>query len=286
MIRTVAALLALALLSCLLPALAEGGIPEGALPEDTPLSVDLDGDGTPEQVSWAMVRENEYDAYLTFTVRPAGSGATTYRTDIIQAEAVCALDLDGDGAVELLASGDVMSDDYYTWCLRYRNGAMYEVLFPDGNRGKNDDAYYKYGYGRITGVDGSRLTLCGSQDVLGTWFGCRTVELAPSGHFEFCDAGFWIRQIDDADLADLWRYAALTTTVELPYMGEDGQAGVLPPGTKLLIRASDKRETAWFTTSGMVNGRLSISRNEEQGWGWMVDGIPEEDCFEYVLYAD
>ncbi len=285
--RIIILLLALTLTAALTPTLAEGAVPDGsALPENTPVSADLDGDGASEQVSWSMVPENEYDSYLTLTVKAADGGEVTCRTGIIQPDAVCALDLDGDGALELLASGDVMSDDYYTWCLHYSGGALYEVLFPDGNRGENTEAYFKQGYGRITAIEGNKLTLAGSQDVLGTWFGTREVTLGPSGHFEFCDAGFWIRQIDDAALPDLWQYAALTTKVELPYVGEDGQAGVLAPGTKLLVRASDKRETVVFTTSDLVTGRLSISQDYDRGWGLLVDGVPEEECFEYVPYAD
>ena len=250
------------------------------------LVVDLDGDGTDETLTWAM-EPGEYDEAMTLTVTGADGAPIEYETDILWGEAVYVVDLDGDGAQEVLMSGDEMSDDYVTYCLHYAGGALHEVLFPDCGRGENNRGYYRTGYGRITGIGDNRLTLAGSQDVLGTWFASRTVALTPWDRFEFFDAGLWERELGDTSDPDLWGYGALTLKVSLAFLDlQDGSTGTLEPGSQLLVYASDKREFARFIARDGTNGALSISPDYERGWGWLVDGIPEEDCFEQVFYAD
>lgn len=283
--RAFAMLLVLAVM--LTPALAEEEPTlEGQLAEGETVQIDLDGDGSVEAVSWA-VETTEYGVdCLTLTVQPKSGKALVYATDIVWKPEAFALDLDGDGAMELLLSGDVMSDDYYTVCLRYDGSALYEVLFPDSNRGDSGSGYFRQGYGRIVAIDDGRLTLSGSQDVLGTWFATRQVRLSPYDRFEFDDDGFWTREAMDLDDADLWEYAALTAKVELAYVAPDGSEAILPAGEKLLVIASDKKDTAHFVTPDGRIGVLAISPDYDRRWGWMVNGMGEADCFEYVPYAD
>lgn len=284
--RILAALLAALLLLTTTCALAESAdVPEGCrVPEDTPVAADLDGDGASERVSWAMV-PGDSDPMLTLSVETADGETLTYPTDIIWNQSVYILDLDGDGVLEILMTGDVMSDDYYTVCLHLVRGALYEVLFPDSERGENTQGYYKSGYGLIKAIDGNHIALAGSQDVLGTWFATRTVALSPAGRFEFDDDGLWRRDALEPD-DEAWQYAALTTSVELPCADAAGNPGVLAPGTQLIVVASDKRESAAFVTRDGVSGTLSISPDYERGWGWLVDGVAEDQCFEYIPYAD
>ena len=282
--------LALCVLASCLAALAEGlSLPANCIApeENARVQLDLDGDGTAEAVSWAML-PGEYDTYLTLTVEPVGGASTTYWTDLLYGQ-VYIQDLDGDGRMEILLSGDVMSDDYYTWCLQYRDGALFEVLFPDSNRGRSGDGYFKYGYGQITGItEYGIVDLTGSQDVLGTWMATRRVSLESTGRFEFGDNGLWERAAQAYDdEAWLWEHAALTVKSPVPYIGDHGcDSGILNPGEKILVYATDKESEALFFTEDDITGILSISRNIDQGWGWLVDGVPEEDCFETLFYAD
>ena len=283
--RAFAMLLALA--AMLTPALAEEEPTlEGQLAQGETLQIDLDGDGVAEAVRWTMTPTEYGDDCLTLTVQPKEGKALVYATDIVWRPEAFALDLDGDGAVELLLSGDVMSDDYYTACVRYDGSALYEVLFPDSNRGDSGSGYFRQGYGRVIAIEDGRLTLSGSQDVLGTWFATRQVRLSPYDRFEFDDDGLWTRDMVDLDDAELWEYAALTAKIELTYTAPDGSEATLPAGEKLLVIASDKQETAHFTTPDGVFGALSIFPDYDRGWGWMVNGVGEADCFEYVPYAD
>lgn len=275
--------LALLTLSASLTGLAEAALTPA---EGQNLTVDLDGDGVNETLYWRMV-PGEHDTYLELSVADAEGVTETFPTEILYGEGVYVADLDGDGAQEILLSGDVMSDDYCTWCLHYADGELHELLFPDGSRGENGEGYYKVGYGQVTALGDGKLTLTGSQDALGTWMGSRTLALTPWERFEFADAGFWLRDVADPADPDLWEYGALTLTTALPYTDLQGRpAGTLQPGDRILIYATDKRETVCFATPDGMNGALSISFDYERGYGWLVDGIPETDCFEYVPYAD
>ena len=284
--RLSAALLALVALVASLPCLAEAEAPR-ALAEGEALSVDLDGDGAEEALRWEMV-PGEYDEMLTLHVAGADGAEIDYPTDILWGGAVYVADLNGDGAQEILLTGDLMSDDYCTWCLHYAGGALHEVLFPDCSRGDSGDGYYKVGFGGIYAIDGNRLTLAGSQDVLGTWSGARTLALTPWERFEFDDDGLWQRTVEGGDTASLWEYGALTLKVSLPWRSAPGgdQAGTLSPGDRIVVYASDKLEWVWFATPEGDTGVLAISPDYDRGWGLRGEGIPEEDCFGQLFYAD
>ena len=268
--------IAMFILMLALPALAE------PIPVDTPLTIDLDGDGTAENLSWTMVPD-EWEQHLRLSITLQDGSAATFDTGIYSSEGVYVTDLDGDGIQEILLTGDVMSDDYYTWCLHLVDGNLYEVLFPDITRSDEaTQAYYKSGYGLITSIEDNSVTLMGSQDMLGTWMATRTVALAPWGLFEFNDDGKWYRAADLTD-EELWEYAALTATREIPYNDE---TETLPSGARLIITAMDKKDTAWFKTQDGIEGTLSVSKDYNRGFGSLVSNIPEEDCFEYLPYAD
>ena len=283
--RIIAILLTLLLSVAFLPALAEEDAAlEGALPANTPLTEDLDGDGVSEELSWTMVSDGSDDV-LTLSIDWEEGDTLSYKSDIVNMPVVCVQDLDGDGIFEILISGDVMSDDYYTRCLHLREGALVELLFPDSSRGENTKGYFKEGYGLIAAIEGDALTLSGSQDMLGTWFATRKVSLTPLYRFEFADDGFWVRNVDFDD-PEVWDYAALTTKVELPYTAEDGTDGVLAPGTRLIVTATDKDTVARFTAEDGTTGTLAVDQDYDRGWGNTVNGVPEDDCFELIPYAD
>ena len=286
--QMIAVLLAL-LLAASAPALAEGTPSTGGstLPENTQVAADLDGDGLSEHISWAMVPD-EYDSFLTLSVEPEGAETLIYKSEILYAGRVYIVDLNGDGELEILLTGDVMSDDYETICLHYAGGALHEVLFPDMNRGDNTGGYYTGGYGMIVEIGDNALTLEGSQDVLGTWMACRRVTLTPYERFEFCDNGLWERRLaPDMKWDDLAEYSLLKVAVPISYTGTLGSpSGTLVTGTRILIYATDKQSFAWFTTQDGVTGKLSISPDYEAGWGMQVNDVPESECFEFVPYAD
>ena len=279
-------LLALCLMN--LPALAEpADIAAQTLAAGEALAIDLDGDGADETVRWEMAPGEYGEDNLTLIVAAADGAEQRYATGIIWGEEIYIVDLNGDGAQEILLSGDVMSDDYYTWCLGWDGAALYEVLFPDSDRGENGDGYFAHGYGLITRIsEYGVVELTGTQDVLGTWMASRLVSLGAHDRFEFCDNFTWERAGDLSD-EDIWEHRALIVSKPIEYAGEHGcDDGVLNPGDKVYVYSTDKQSEAHFITPDDTMGILSISQNYEQGWGWLVDGIPEDECFEMIPYAD
>lgn len=270
--------------------LGAGALAEGLQPLElgTEMSCDLDGDGAVERVSYAMVQpDGEYDQRLVVTVTPEAGDPVSYETEILWGGSVYLMQLDDGGPTDILASGDVMSDDYITWALRWKDGQLCTMLFPDGGRGDSQyGAYFGYGYGLFKEIGPNRLTLSGSQDMLGTWFGSRSYALTPLGYFEFADDGLWTRDIDEIT-DETWQYGALTLKTTLPYADLEGNpAGNLSAGEKILVTATDKQSRVWFTAQDGRTGTLAISPDYEKGWGWLVNGASEDDLFEYVPYAD
>lgn len=270
-------------------ACAEGSGPSGGqtIGRSQKVQIDLDGDGRDETVRWAMV-PGDYDQCLQLRVITAEGAVLTWDTEIIYGEGVWACDLDGDGLVELFAWGDVMSDDYFTYCIHYDGRGLKPVLFADGNRGENGNGYFKEGYGLLEGTDPSAgtITLCGSQDMLGTYFMSRTMRLDEDGLFEFEDDGWWVRDVSGLmGDEEYWTYGALTLTAAVPCELE-GRTQTLKPGDRIMITGTDKATAVSFVTRDGRTGTLEVSENYEKGWGTLVAGRPEEELFEFVPYAD
>ena len=255
-----------------------------ALALDQRLEIDLNGDGEAEQVLIKLQGPEEEQTVSVFVT--ASDGAMyTYDTDVMWLSDAWATDLDGDGQMEILISGDEMSDDYFTWCLRFDDEAGLVALeFADANRGENTDGYFDAGYGAVTAIDGNRLTMVGSQDVLGTWMAARTFTLK-DGRFELEDGGLW-KLLSWEDEEEMWEYGSLTLTAELPVTLSDGSDDVLRKGDQLVITQTDKVSIVYFRTRDGREGSFPIEPNLEEGWGSLVNGVPEYDLFEYLPYAD
>ena len=255
-----------------------------ALALDQRLEIDLNGDGEAEQVLIKLQGPEEEQTVSVFVT--ASDGAMyTYDTDAMWLSDAWATDLDGDGQMEILISGDEMSDDYFTWCLRFDDEAGLVALeFADANRGENTDGYFDAGYGAVTAIDGNRLTMVGSQDVLGTWMAARTFTLK-DGRFELEDGGLW-KLLSGEDEEEMWEYGSLTLTAELPVTLSDGSDDVLRKDDQLVITQTDKVSIVYFRTRDGREGSFPIEPNLEEGWGSLVNGVPEYDLFEYLPYAD
>ena len=254
------------------------------IPENIVIPLDLDGDGLEEKVSWKQIWADEYTQKCVVTVITNENAILTYTPEFEYTVGVYASDLDGDGRTEFLISGDLASSDYITVCLHLFNGRLEPALFADCSRTNYNRGYDKWGYGMVTAIDGNRVTLSGSQDILGTWFGERTFTLADTGLFEFADDGRWIRDPSES-LGDMWEYASLTLAQALGCTMPNGTSAILPAGTRLMIIASDKQTAEFITDKGM-HGTLNIYPDEARGWGYCVDSKPEEEVFVYVPYYD
>ena len=283
--RILSLVLVLALLACGV-ALAEGQLWKGGTPiDETPRSLDLNGDSSMETIYTETVPD-DFESFQRVHVLDADGTESVYDAEIISDASAWAGDLNRDGTMEIFLWGDIMSDDYFTWCLHYNGDHLTPVLFADINRGENGQGYFKSGYGMLDDVnlDEYMITLSGSQDILGTYFMDRTLSLTEDGLFELTDDGMWVRDVSDYD-DETWEYAALTAQVPIP-CEIDGEAEVLNPGDRIMITGFDKASVVTFATADGREGRLAVSEDYARGWGSLVDGLPEEEAFGFLPYAD
>ena len=257
------------------------------LTADSSVEMDLDGDGDKETLTWQRETIDEYDECAVLTITD-GADTFEYRTDVLYQSAVYLTDMDADGRVEIFISGDMMSDDYVTVALRYCGGLFQQLQFEDGWRGENTDELLDYGYGEVTAIDGNTVQLTGSQDMLGTYFCVRTLSLVDDV-FEFVDDGLW-HVCGDFEDAEMWEYLVLRPLKPIPatFVNEDGTEteGEIAEGEPFKVTASDKTSLLWFITEDGRTGYFGIEPNEEQGWGYLVEGMTEDELFEMLPYAD
>ena len=188
--------------------------------------------------------------------------------------------------MEILLSGDEWSWDFATTCLHYTtDGQLVPVYFRDAARFPGDEPYAPFGYGMVTGISSDgKITLTGSQDVLGTWMAECVFELK-DGAFHLEENAVW-RRMDSMDDPDVWEYTALTLKRELPVTLEDGSEGSIKSGERILITATDRESYAAFVSENGAKGSFPIQRELEYGYGYEINGLFEDEWFEYIPYAD
>lgn len=163
--------LALALLLAL-PAAAETADPLAAyaLTDGQTVEVDLDGDGEAETLSYRVVPDIETGEGIGVEISVADGGASaTWGSDMIFRPDAYIADLDGDGATEVLVSGDWASADFVTWGLRWDGHAFQRLSFASDSRSGAGAGYTDEGYGHVFAIGDGRVTLIGAYDALGTY---------------------------------------------------------------------------------------------------------------------
>jgi len=269
----------------------ETSSPATEIPFQTNMPVDF-GNAGPATVRWTTMTVDEYgyEYGVALSIVPENGAGIGWSIGDLFSVTVWASDLDSDGCSEILISGDIASDDFYTYCLKYQDGKILQLPFANTHRGSDYEGYADCGYGKITALGENTLTLTGSQDVLGTYFGSRTFSLRDD-KFETNDIGLWIFDVDIAD-PEIWEYRSLKAVQPVPvtlFDIEDGNAyaGTLQPGERVLLTASDCQTIAHFLNEDGCEGYFTLEPNAEvYGWGSLIGGIPESELFEYVPYAD
>ena len=249
------------------------------LQSDIKNQIDLDNDGAPETIILKMEGVEGEESICLYLF---GADGSFYEYDLyaMWLDQAFALDINGDGLKELFISCDFYSDDYVTYCFNYSEDAgMTALPFANIDRYSDGEAYSDAGYGRITGNYGSTITLTGCQDVLGSWMAGREFTLT-DGRFDLAE-GMYMFDISDSD----WEDRPLILKQDLT-VTDAGQSLPLKAGEKLLPVASDRESFVILETQGGRSFTAEIQFNEDYGWGWFVNGIYEEDLFEYVPYAD
>ena len=58
----------------------------------------------------------------------------------------------------------------------------------------------------------------------------------------------------------------------------------MPVGTKFYVRATDEETCVDLELEDGRKCRIAV-RQSGDGWGFLIDGVSEEECFEFVPYA-
>ena len=250
------------------------------------VNCDIDGDGVSELVKFFVEENNEeYTETACLDIYYGDTFQTGWR-ELLYSAKVYLCDVDADGAMEIFVTGDVMSCDYQTYCMHYYSGELAYVMFPDIGRGDTYEGMFNYGYGYIEHIGEGTLTLVGSQDVLGTYFGARTFGLYGE-EFLLVDEGLWRFEHDFED-AGTWEYGSLKPLVDIPayFFEEEGEVeGWILAGERFLVTASDRDYIVYFRTEDGRAGYFFIEPSPE-GYGSTIFGYPEYEVFEYLPYAD
>lgn len=247
-------------------------------------AIDLDGDGQTEDVLVQM-EGSDGEEELALYVFGADGGVEHFTIYMCRMTGAFAVDLDQDGVQELLISGDFYSDDYATYAFHYGvETGLTQLNFTNVCRGEAEEPVIEYGYGMVTNVEGNRITLTGSQDVLGTWMASREFTLQ-DGQFVTDDDGLW-RMLDLTDDEESWEWRALNPLRSISATLEDGTEGSIEAGESFMVTASDRESIVYFVTRDGKTGSFAIAPNFESGWGSLIDGVSEDEIFEFVPYAD
>lgn len=133
--------------------------------------------------------------------------------------------------------------------------------------------------------------LCKWIDILGSYRACHEHTLNAEFVLEPAGDGLWHVLEDDA-YQETIEYYTLTTTREIPVQAlVDGQYKdtTLGPDKDIRVTAWDEGNTVYFLSAADGSaGRFFVTLDkdtEEWGRAYLIDGVPEFDCFEELPYA-
>ena len=255
----------------------------GELAENETAAIDLDGDGVLETISWTYEEIDEYDAVVDLKIRSEGADdCVEYVSETLYQAAVYVSD--ASDLPIIFITGDIMSDDYYTWALTYADGAVTELQFENILRGNLEGGFCDLGYGYLADISGNSITLTGTQDFVGTYFCPRTFTLQDNAFVLSDDGVFHVEaDIDEYTWSDD-NYALMTTQLPVTAHYESGDAE-MPAGTKLIVTGSDRTSFISFLTIDGEAGSFDLSFDDDE-WTFFVGGISEYELFDRVPYCD
>lgn len=218
--------------------------------EMLPFTVDLDGNGSDETVSIS-------GGTIKLT---ANSGSVSFKTELEEISVAKLYDIDSDGSFELFVGGDLMSDDYILYCLKFDGNDIRPITI-DGE---------DYISGSVSSFTGNVMTVNDKIDVLGTY--------AYERNFEYADGK--IAHVA-AESYKVISETYITPTADLATV--DG--GTITSGTPVKVIETDMSSFVTVETEDGTTGKLKLAQNSGDT-GWLVNGSPENDLFSDIRYAD
>ena len=241
--------------------------------ENNSCFADVDGDGKEEEISYSVARD-EYGFGGAITVTCDGQ---TFDTT----------EVDKDASDAYGAYGAYSSEGYV---LHTSDGRTYLYLQ------HLDDNDYRYvnvfrldqGMPSYVGYEGmawyntqildpDSFTLYTRLDVLGTYYGMKRYHVDEAGLPASDDEAY---VINESSMLRSTRDLAVTI---LEKNGSETEATVLS-GTGYTIFRTDGASYADAHLNDGRDCRIQIKEGS-RGWGWDIDGVSEEECFEWLPYA-
>ena len=229
---------------------------------------DLNGDGKAEKISFKL------DNKKNQTTITAGKIKITLKDGAEMTKAML-IDLDPSTPyTDLIITIDMGSDDYITIPLHIEKGKFVrgETLSSITVGVGSDGVLYRYE----------------DTDLLGTqsgWRSCHGEQFTPDD--EWLDCHVWTEEEIQEEIKEIGDYSYLLLLKrELPCT-INGEPAILPVGTMLyMTRFHESRRFAEVRTTDGVTAVVEFTM-EEDSWPYLIDGISQDDYFEYaLLYAD
>ena len=241
--------------------------------ENSSCFADVDGDGKEEEISYSVARD-EYGFGGAITVTCDGQ---TFDT----------AEIDKDASDAYGAYGAYSSEGYV---LHTSDGRTYLYL---QHLDDNDYRYvnvFRLDQGRPSYVgyegmawyntqilDPDSFMLYTRLDVLGTYYGMKRYHVDEAGLPASDDEAYVINESS---------MLQSTRDLEVTILEENGSEteATVPSGTGYTIFRTDGASYADAHLNDGRDCRIQIKEGS-RGWGWDIDGVSEEECFEWLPYA-
>lgn len=215
---------------------------------ELPFTIDINGDGTDEEISIS-------GGTVSIT---SGVDGAKFDADFSEISVALLHDIDCDGAFELFIGGDIASDDYIVYCLKY-DGDISVIPF-DGE---------DYVCGDVKSFAANAVSICSPVDILGSY----------SYDIEYtCTDGKLSSEPGDSYKVNSEEYIAADVDLTL----SDGT--VVAAGTEMRVIETDLNSFVTVETKDGTTGNLEIAENSGEG-GWLINGSPEMGIFSSLPYA-
>ncbi len=173
-----------------------------------------------------------------------------------------------DGEVYCMIETDMASDDYVTSVYWLLEDAMLKIAEIDASIDAGN-------------INSEGILMESWVYLLGTYGGLKTY------HFDENEVAGRnnVLVTEDEEYILHRNEFVLTTTVELPVMLEEEES-TLPAGSQILLTATDGETYVKFTIpeTGQT-GVLEVERSAEDYYNVSINGMNENDCFEFLPYA-
>lgn len=227
----------------------DGGSKGIDIMNDLPFSLDLNGDGNDDEISIKGGKVN-----IT-----SGANSASFDTGLDKITVALLHDSDCDGNFELFAGGDMASDDYIVYCLKFDGKTIKDIPF-DGE---------DFVCGDIQSFAANKLCVNSVADILGTYSCLRNYEYS-DGKFHAADGSSCKINTD--------QYIVTKADIAL------AEGGTIASGTEVRVTGTDFESFVSIEAKDGTAGKLNLSKNSGDT-GWLINGTPEAELFQSLPYA-